>query len=462
LGYRSLWWLVGLRSYLPYQLLVVLLHLTVAALLRTVMRRAGASLWVATTTAALFAFFGAGYENIVLGFQIGFDASLVFGLTHLVLADHDGQLDRRDGFGLAAGLAGLLCSGVAVPMSLVVGVAVLFRRSLRIALVHTVPLGVLYTLWSLRFPDSHTTSGVLTFGNLVHFVTSNVRATFLALGQLPGMGVALGVLLAVGAGLLWARARDTAELRVRVGPPIALLVGAFVFLVITGVGRGGPTRFGHLTPEASRYIYVVAALTLPALAVAASAVVQYRRWLAPVVLAMFVVGIPGNITTLADHMDAVAPYQHAFKEHVESLPRVPVAKRVPRWVRPLSVLGPQITVGWLLDAAASGRLAHPAPSTPSEVATHRLQLSIVPDDKHLASNRCRVVTGATSRTLQDGDSITARDPLVYIFLRTAGGMSGAVTIGASPLPKTVITVVPTVTVDIVPAKSGVKLCGRSF
>ena len=62
------------------------------------------------------------YGDIVFAFQIGFDGSLVCGLAHLILADHDGPFDRRDAAGLAFGVLGLLCSGVAVTMTIVVSV----------------------------------------------------------------------------------------------------------------------------------------------------------------------------------------------------------------------------------------------------------------------------------------------------------------------------------------------------
>src|SRR5437773_333619 len=39
--YRVLWRLFGLRTYVPYQVVLILLHLTAAFLLRKVMRRAG-------------------------------------------------------------------------------------------------------------------------------------------------------------------------------------------------------------------------------------------------------------------------------------------------------------------------------------------------------------------------------------------------------------------------------------
>jgi hypothetical protein len=131
LVYRALFALFGLRAYLPYRLVVLFLHLVAAALLLVAMRRAGVRPWIATAAASLLAFFGAGWQNIIQPFQICFTASLVLGLGQLLLADHDGALDRRDYVGLVAGLAGLMTSGVAVSMTVVVGLAVLLRGGLR-------------------------------------------------------------------------------------------------------------------------------------------------------------------------------------------------------------------------------------------------------------------------------------------------------------------------------------------
>src|SRR5258708_25681362 len=48
LAYRGLWWIFGLRTYRPYQLLIVLMHLGLAFLLRPLMRRVGVRPWTAT------------------------------------------------------------------------------------------------------------------------------------------------------------------------------------------------------------------------------------------------------------------------------------------------------------------------------------------------------------------------------------------------------------------------------
>ena len=149
LVYRALWWAVGLRSYRPYQAITIALHLTVGVLLRVVMRRAGVNAWIATAAASLFVLLGSGRQDILWAFQFGFVGSIAFGLVHLLLAVHDGPVDRRDYFGLVAGLAGLMCSGVAVTMVVVVGLAVLFTRGWRLAVLHTLPLGAVYVVWWL-------------------------------------------------------------------------------------------------------------------------------------------------------------------------------------------------------------------------------------------------------------------------------------------------------------------------
>ena len=88
-------------------------------------------------------------------------------------------------------------------------------------------------------------------------------------------------------------------MRGRAAAPVALLAGGIVFLVTSGLGRA--TSFGPDFARSSRYVYFVAALVLPALAVAAEAVGQRWRILAPVVVVLLLIGIPGNLDVLADY-----------------------------------------------------------------------------------------------------------------------------------------------------------------
>ncbi len=239
-AYRLMWQLVGLHSVAPYQLLVIVGHLTVAALLRVVMRRAGVGPWLATAAATLFVFFGAGAENILVAFQITFVFALAFGLAHLLLADHDGPVDRRDWFGLLAGLAGLMCSGVAVSMVIVVGYATLLRRGWRIALLHTAPLGGRLPAVAVR----------RTEGGLARLLPRQLagRDDPLRRGRVPrgvprhrsGAGRRCRCsACSSSSGSRCAYARTGRMLRGQRGGPVALLGGAVTFLAITALYRSG-------------------------------------------------------------------------------------------------------------------------------------------------------------------------------------------------------------------------------
>lgn len=298
LAYRGLYRLFALRTYVPYQLTSIGLHLTVAVLLWVVMRRGGVRPWIATAAASLFALFGAGSQDIVWAFQMAWSASLALGLIHLLLADHDGPVDRRDWLGLAAGFAGLLCSGVAVTMTIIVGIAVLIRRGWRVALLHTVPLGLVYVVWWVTTARDSYENANAALGQVARFVGTGLEASFDAMGQLPGAGILLGVVLVVGLVLAW-RGLDRQQLTRTAAAPGALLAGAFVFLVISGLGRA--SVWGPAFAREGRYMHVVAALSLPAVAVGADALVRRWRFAGPVVAVLLLVGIPGNVAALADY-----------------------------------------------------------------------------------------------------------------------------------------------------------------
>jgi hypothetical protein len=423
--FRVMYDVVGLRSYLPYQVLPIALHLTAAALLRAVMRRAGVSPWVATVAATLFVFFGAGSQDIIWAFQITFSGPLVLGLGQLLLADHDGPLDRRDWIGLGLGFAALLCSGVAIAMIGVVGLATLLRRGWRIALFHIGPLAIVYVAWYLHYAGS--AAHVSDLSVLVDWLRTGAGAVFDALAQVPFVGWALALMLVVGLVLAW-RGYDDGTQRRRQGAAVAaMLVGAFGFLLISGINRA---VFGTQFAASSRYLHIVAALLLPALAVAGDALIRLRRAFAPVVFALFLVGLPGNI---GDTGDSFSPHHFFvnYEQTMRSLPRTPLASQVPKDLRPELVNAPVITIGWLLEAAHSGRLAAPRASTVREAATDRLRLSLEQLDEGNGTN-CRRIEKPFFRRVAVGGSFIVRGTVsVQLVDPTNGKTSDVVNFGAT-------------------------------
>src|SRR3954451_6373055 len=408
LVYRAMWSIFGLNTYRPYQVLIVLAHLGAALLVRTVMRRVGVRPWTATIVAGAFVFFGSGYQNIVLPFQITLVGSLVFGLVQLLLATHDGGLDRREFFALAAGLAALMCSGVGVYMVVAVGVAVLLARGWKYALLQTVPLGAAYLLWYRWIGHVGYNGYRARPGQVVSFVRSLIASSFRAMGHGGPLALVFGVLLVVGLYLAW-KPLPWSDLRRRAAMPLGLLAGTLVLLTITGLGRAGI----HTFQEKSRYLHLVAAMTFPALAVAADAIMlRWRaRWLTVVVLALFVVSVPGNINTIIDYTHRpIVKDQLRYKQMMLALPRVPTATTVPRWVKPDQYLAHFVTIGWLLDGVKSGRIAKPKPLTPADIAMSDLRLSFLQGFQPLEPHTtCAGVLAPLQFTLAPGERIVVLD-----------------------------------------------------
>jgi hypothetical protein len=400
--YRFLWWLVGLRSYAPYLFVVVAMHVAVAALLRCVMRRAGVGSWTATAAAGLYAVFGSGAEDMLRAFQICFTAALVFGLTHLLLADHDGPIDRRDWFGLAAGFGALMCSAVGIVLAGVVVLAMLVRRGWRIAMLHGGPLIAAYAVWWLSIGHSGAPRVVVDMRVEARWLREGVPAVFAALMKGTGLGPILAVIVLAGLALAGFRVVRSRQWR-QAAVPAALVMGGLGFLGVAALGRGA-AFFGN--PQSPRYRDIVTAMLLPAIAIGVDEFRRRWRVLAPAAIALFVLGLPANINALARFAHTNTAVDQRTRRLVETLPATPIARAVPRSVTPVQ---PFITIGWLLDAARSGRLPKPSPLSHAELRANTFRLSLLQTSTRAPSRECHPVVGTESVTLPPGGSIGIED-----------------------------------------------------
>jgi hypothetical protein len=426
LAYRALWNVFGLHSYRPYQVPVLALHLAAGVLLRVIMRRAGINPWIATAAATMFVLLGASaWNNIFWGFQLTVVGSLVFGLVHLVLADHDGPVDRRDAVGLGFGLAALLCSGVGITMTAVVGLAVLLRRGWRMAALHVVPLAIVFGAWWLVFARSQYSATGSTPTLIMEFVRHGGANAFRKIGRLPGVGVALGVMLVVGLVMAWARLPAT-ELRRRAAAPAAMLVGSLLFLGVTAAGRAAD--FGVSFAERSRYVHVIVALVAPALAVAADAIARRWRVLTPVVIVLLLLGVPRNVGDLREQPPPSREFTLAGttvtggRSLLLSVAHSPSLAGAPRGLRPFP--GPanrDITVGWIQRALHRGRLPDDVTS-PDAAATATAVLALHQTGDSDASGQC-VPLEVRTRRLEAGDRIDFGGVILVRLIGQDGGRS---------------------------------------
>jgi len=421
--YRVLWQSFGLR-YLPYELFALALYLAVAALVRVVMRRAGVGPWVATLTVSILVFFGAGIENNF------FTGVLVFSLVHLLLADHEGEVDWRDGVGLLAGLLALMCSGLAVTTTIMVGLAMLLRRGWRIALLHTVPLGIIYVIWSVTAPPSHDTAFFHgpTLSSISRFVLYGTEEGFKRLGALTGFGIAIACALTLGLVLRW-KSEGCGALRGEAALPVAMLAGAFIFLILTGTVRSGIGGFlfgsGPERARDPRYAYVIAAMVLPAVALAADALIRRWRFLSIVLALLLIATVPSRVHQFRDAARGFAlagPFNEAL---VMGAAKSPLAPALPR-SDPVGagVFGGRnvLTIGWLVDGVASGRISPPKSLSPVGVTNETLQLALAPTTR-VRARTCWVLTQPTARVLEKGDLLTLQSGEAEVVYEPPSGVS---------------------------------------
>ncbi len=469
LVYRVWWNAFGMRNYAPYQVLSVVTHLVAAALVLVVMRRAGVRPWLATIAAGVFVFFGAGAENILVAFQITFVGALVFGLVHLLLADHDGPISGRDWLGLLAGLAGLMCSGVAATMIAVVGLAVLLRRGLRgwpVALFHTVPLGALYLLWLELSPTGQDAGNYRSHSpaQVSKFVGIGFEAAFGRLGHLTGVGIALAAVLIGGLFVLFRSQRRRWPLG-NLGAPMALLAGALVFLVVTGVARSGQGALlfllngtGPDRARDSRYVYIVAAMLVPALALAADALIRLKWQLAIPIVAVLLVGVPGNIHQLMSPTEYFAN-AHASRAEILSIPTLPGVEQLRGSGRLVPVEGGRfaaegLTYSWLVGAREAGELPRPPQLDPTLRATTILRLFLVPKVVTTPA-KCGAPGAATVVTLDHGDPLTIQGGDAYVRYVPPGEPRSIVVLYKTG---SYVALVGPMRLRVIPASPGARIC----
>jgi hypothetical protein len=261
---------------------------------------------------------------------------------------------------------------------------------------------------------------------VVRFVLIGVQAAFGKLAAHRG-GVLLGALV-IGGLVLYVDEHGAEAARRRAATPFALAVGAVLFLVLTGTvrsGQGGGAFRQLVGPEharQSRYVYLVAAMLLPAVALACEAVIRRWRYAAVFVAVLLIAGLPRNVDGFRTYGSAAISSVNKFV--VLAAPKLPLAAQLPRTLR-VSFYGGGPTLGWLMAASRSGDLPAPPPSTPDELATETATLALRPWSAPPLQH-CSTLDEAGLRVLQKGELLTVKAGSVSItYLAPNGGRSHA-------------------------------------
>ena len=343
-------------------------------------------------------------------------------------------------------------SGVGIVMAFVAGGAAFIRRGWRIAFVHSLPLFVAYAIWWIieRPPtawlgiDQGAWSQTLT---TAQWAGVGLRGALNAYGYFTGIGTAIGVLLVVGLTIFWMRL-DGSELRRRATAPGMMLVGGLLFLSMTGLTRGA---LGLEQAYTSRYVYVVLAFMLPALAVAADAVItQWPRATIPTIL-LLLVGIPGNVAQFGTHLPWTAPYFQAQRRLVSAIAHAPEAARVDPGIQPEPLFATNLTVGWLREQLLAGHLPEPSLEVdPGFASNLRIRLG-VGQSTGPQPNDCTPLAAPADVAMLQGEVLWFRDRPMSVLLLQDGRPVPASTVVFNPDIGGVLTIQLDLNLRIAPA-----------
>ena len=271
---------VGLRTYLPYMAIVLVLHATSVVLLFELVRRRAGDLF-GLACAAILLVLGAGWENLLWAFQMGFVGSVACGLGMLIMLE-GATTPRRMPIVMALLTGSLMFSAVGLFFGVAAFVRLAATSDRRKDLVWLVPVGVLFAAWFLvygRFGSQPnpppSPANVLVLPQYMLWGLGESAAGLIGEGGFFGPAV---LLLAAGAvGFSWWKGGLD---------PLALGVAAalITFYAVTGLSRD---QLGYQQSAASRYVYEGAVFWLILLAGAARRLPWRGTWRPAIVACIF-------------------------------------------------------------------------------------------------------------------------------------------------------------------------------
>lgn len=253
--YKLLLATIGLRSYLPYQVVLVALHLVTAAALYQLIKHEADRL-IALAAGGLFLFFGAGAEDLIWPAQIGWNASMAAGALALVLATRPRSFIRDISLAVLLMVA-VASSGVGLFFVPVVALAILLTPQRVVRLWVLVPAGLAYAAWFVAYGHQAIGSGILDPDHLQQLPAFMLHGVGSSFGWVLGWGSDAGAIVAITVALasLW---RLLGPRPVLVGAVLGF-VGLIVQFVLTGLTR---VQFGIDNAGSPRYLYTGAFFVL--------------------------------------------------------------------------------------------------------------------------------------------------------------------------------------------------------
>lgn len=280
LVYAALLDTAGLRSYLPYMTVLLVLHAANVVLLFELVRRRAGDV-VGFGAAALLLVLGAGWENLLWAFQLAWLASVAAGLGAFVVLEAP-RTGHRLLIAVVLVMAGLMFSGIGLVFAVGVAVRQAADRDRRRDVAWLVPIAALTLAWFLAFGRGGTEPNPPpSAANVVVVPLYALWGLGASAAGIIGQGGWFGPPLLVVAALAvaWSWRKHGAD-------PLSLGVAAalLTLFVITGLTRA---QLGYQQAGAGRYVYEGSLLWIILLADAAKHLPWRGTWRPALVACVF-------------------------------------------------------------------------------------------------------------------------------------------------------------------------------
>ncbi len=296
LVYKVLLSTVGMRSYLPFLAAMAVTHALGGMVLFAVLRKRGGDV-LALALSVLFLFLGTGAQDLDWAFQIGFDASLLFGLLGLALL-HGTEVGRwRRIGGCVALLLGLASSGIGLFYLAAAGLDALLQRD-RWQRIWPVAVGLaVFVVWFGKFGKAglsvnhDSPLSLHTLSGLIEYVPAGVATSVAGVFGLSASWGSLVLPLFIGLAVpLYLRFRPTDTLL------WASAAGLVTQFVLTGLARA---QLGAVQATSNRYVTMAAPFVMIIIAVLCARLPPPRRAVPLVAMELVALAaLAGNLLAL--------------------------------------------------------------------------------------------------------------------------------------------------------------------
>lgn len=287
--YRTLFEIFGLRSYLPYALVTIVMHLLITLVLHRILLRTGAGEWGALVGAWLVLFLGAGEDALLYSAAMNHLGSLLCGLGAVLVCLREPFHRRAQVATVLLLLGAVMFSGTGVPVVFFVVVFLALNRGVPVAAaVASVPAAA-YLLW-YALAGRHASNHALPADRweLLRIPELVWRGLSGSVGKAVGYAdIGPALLLGLVVGVVLFREAPTQLRRLA----WAGVIGAAAVAGILAASRT------HLDPSTARYAYFTMLFLAPAVVLCAKGVVRFvadPRWLAGTVAAVLLLAYAAN------------------------------------------------------------------------------------------------------------------------------------------------------------------------